>query len=177
MTRTTTDAGAAGPARRITLIRHAQALSAAPGQTDIARPLSQRGQREAQAMAAALRERQPLPARLLASPALRTMTTAQIFASALQLSAADIQPVHEIYEASPQALLSVLRRQEDAERHLILFGHNPGFSQLALLLAPCPFQELPTGAVVQLDFALAHWQQLGRGSGVLAFWRFPEHLT
>jgi phosphohistidine phosphatase len=58
------------------LWRHAQAHDARPGQADLERALTARGQVQAQAVAAWLDRRLPQDARIRASPAVRTRATA-----------------------------------------------------------------------------------------------------
>lgn len=58
------------------LWRHAQAHDARPGQADLERALTARGQVQAQAVAAWLERRLPKDARILVSPAVRTRATA-----------------------------------------------------------------------------------------------------
>src|SRR3546814_8305286 len=86
-----------------------------------------------------------------------------------------IQP--RIYEASLSTLMRLLRGFDNDDFHIMLFGHNPGLSELACSLAHCPFDDLPTCAVVQLAFAAKEWQALDTDSGELLRYLFPKQLT
>lgn len=140
---------------------------------DFDRPLNVRGRRDAPAMAARVRLLRP-PDILVSSPALRAITTAQVFAEALGVAAADIELRPRLYDASLDTLVDAVRDLPAAARHAILFGHNPGFSELARWLATCPFHEMPTCAVAGLELQIGAWGELGPGCGRLAHYLHPK---
>jgi len=113
------------------LLRHAHAEPAIPGQTDAARPLSNVGQAEADAVGSHLAAL-PRPMRVLCSPARRTRETAERVLATLGY----IDTRHEprIYEATPGDLIGVLEENLDAG-NLLLVGHNPGLERLMALLS------------------------------------------
>src|SRR3546814_16637043 len=80
-------------------------------------------------------------------------------------------------EASLITLVRLWRCFHNDDFHIMLFGHNPGLSALACSLAHCPFDDLPTCAVVQLAFAAKEWQALDTDSGELLRYLFPKQLT
>lgn len=116
---------------RLTLLRHAHADSAAPGQSDMQRPLSATGEAEADAAAAWLAERGN-PARVLCSPAQRTRQTLSRVLDALGFI--DTREEPDIYEAAPGTLMALIERHRDAGS-LLLVGHNPGLESVVALLA------------------------------------------
>jgi phosphohistidine phosphatase len=159
--------------RRLTLIRHAKSSWDYAELSDFERPLNARGRRDAPAMATRLSAGLERPLRLISSPALRAITTAHAFAAALEVPNSAIRIDPRIYEATRGTLLELVRECSDADRHLLLFGHNPGLSELAHLLAPCPFTDMPTCAVVTLSFDNAQWRGLQPGTGLLQRYEFP----
>ena len=160
--------------RRLTLVRHAKSSWDYAELSDFERPLNARGRRDAPAMAKRLAADLERPLRLISSPALRAITTAHAFAAALAVPNTSIRVDPRIYEATRGTLLGIVRECDDADSHVLLFGHNPGFSELALLLAPCPFSDMPTCAVATLSFDAAHWRDIRHGSGVLQRYEFPR---
>lgn len=127
-----------GATHRLTLLRHAQAAQARPGQHDFERPLDTTGQ-------AQLREQAPRFAAsipmapvdcCLHSSALRTTTTALAFAHACGLAPAAIHAEPALYEIDLPALLALLRETPESVQHLLLVGHNPTLSALAWQLSP-----------------------------------------
>ena|SRR5689334_13880769 len=114
------------------LLRHAHAASAASGEADTERRLSDTGEAEADAAGAWLRQHQAQPALVLCSPAQRTRQTAERVLKQLGYSDTRFEP--RIYEASPGELLDVLDQHSDAGQ-VLLVGHNPGMELLVALLA------------------------------------------
>ena len=112
------------------LMRHAQAEPVAIDGDDFARPLTAPG-REAAAHAA---KRMPgaAIARILFSPAQRTVETAEIVAREWSLPALVMQPVPQMYLATCEVLRSAILLHSLASVGCILVvGHNPSISELA----------------------------------------------
>ena len=119
------------PVTELILLRHAHADPQGDSGTDSERPLSLRGEAEADAAAVWLAAH-GLPDRVVVSPARRTRETAQrVLARAGYV---DTREDARIYEASPGTLFDVIADHRDCAR-LMLVGHNPGFESVAALLS------------------------------------------
>ncbi len=162
--------------RLLTLIRHAKSSWDHTRLSDFERPLNERGQRDAPRMASHVLKLLGQPDRIVTSPAVRALTTAQCFADVLEMSARGFQTAACIYDASVSTLMKQVRALEDEDRHVMLFGHNPGFSQLAQQLAPCPFDDMPTCAVVQLALTVDSWGDVDAGCGRVQHYIYPKLL-
>lgn len=160
--------------RILTLVRHAKSSWDYPELSDFERPLNERGRRDAPMMAQRAKDNPPLPERLVASPALRAITTARAFAEVLGTDTDEIVVQPKIYDASLAALMRVVRGLDDGDRHVMLFGHNPGFSQLAHELARCTFDELPTCAVARIELDIKLWSDVTPGCGLLTRYSYPK---
>ena len=137
--------------RELILLRHAHAEPAAPGQDDLDRPLSLQGQAEAEAAGRWLHEHGYLPDRVLVSPARRTRETCETVMATLGY--VECRQEARIYDATPGRLMQVADDNRDQGR-LLMVGHNPGFEQLAALLASGQsgdFRGMPAGAVAVLS--------------------------
>jgi phosphohistidine phosphatase len=139
------------------LLRHAEAVPIEPDGDDMQRPLSPRGEQEAQAAGLWLATHGLKPERVLCSPSRRTDETTRLALAAID-SAPVPQTADEIYDASPGELLALLDRHGDAGT-VMLVGHNPGIEQLVALLVEGrsdEFRGMPPGAlaVVHLNGAL-----------------------
>ncbi|GAA0710756.1 SixA phosphatase family protein [Dokdonella soli] len=117
--------------REIILLRHAHAESVMPGQDDIARVLSLRGEAEADAAGAWLKKHAATPDRVLYSPAARSRETCERVLATLGYT--DLRSEARIYEATPATLLRVLDDHADAAS-ILLVGHNPGLENLVALM-------------------------------------------
>ncbi|NKF22589.1 SixA phosphatase family protein [Solimonas marina] len=162
--------------RLLTIVRHAKSSWDHPDLSDFERPLNERGQRDAPLMAAWARNATGVPDRIVSSPAVRALTTAQAFADRLGIEHEQIAIQPRIYEATLAALLRLIRDFDDRSPHVMLFGHNPGLSELAASLADCPFADLPTCAVVHLELPGKRWETACDGRGELLSYEFPKRL-
>lgn len=158
----------------LTLVRHAKSSWDYAELNDFERPLNDRGRRDAPLMAERTRQLLGVPDRLVSSPALRAITTAHIFAEAFGLSRDDIELQPKIYDAAVNTLLRIVRERDERDGHVVMFGHNPGFSELANLLARCPFDEMPTCAVVHLELDIHGWAEATPNCGRLSQYSYPK---
>jgi phosphohistidine phosphatase len=137
--------------QELILLRHAEAVPIETTGDDQQRPLSARGEQEAQAAGLWLAAHGVRPDRVLCSPARRTDETAR-----LALAAIDTAPIPqilgEIYDASPGELLALLDQHDDAGT-VMLVGHNPGIERLVALLVEGrsdDFRGMPPSALAVL---------------------------
>ncbi|MEP7187355.1 MAG: histidine phosphatase family protein [Rhodanobacter sp.] len=130
------------------LLRHAEAVPLETPGDDLERPLSPRGEQEAQAAGLWLATHGLRPERVLCSPSKRTDETTRLALAALD-DAPVPQMASEIYDASPGELLALLDQHGDAGT-VMLVGHNPGIEQLVALLVDGrsdEFRGMPPGAL------------------------------
>lgn len=155
--------------RELILLRHAHAEPAQPGQSDADRPLSLRGQAEAEAAARWLADEGLVPSRVLCSPARRTRETLERVLSVLGY--ADVRYEPRIYEAMPGTLMAVIDEHAEVDR-VLMVGHNPGLEQVAALLhsgQSSDFRGMPPAGIAVL--ALPPEASLEPGVGTLTrFW-------
>ncbi|KQW52077.1 MULTISPECIES: histidine phosphatase family protein [unclassified Roseateles] len=106
------------------LWRHAEAEIAAPGQDDLQRALTPKGERQARRMAAWLNHRLAATTRVLVSPALRCRQTAEALGREVRIvpSIAPDAPFTDLIEAS---------RWPRSAEPVLLCGHQPTLGQLA----------------------------------------------
>lgn len=137
--------------QELILLRHAEAVPIETTGDDQQRPLSARGEKEAQAAGLWLASHGIRPDRVLCSPTRRTDETTRLALAAID-SAPVPQMAQEIYDASPGELLALLDQHGDA-RTVMLVGHNPGVERLVALLVEGrsdEFRGMPPGALAVL---------------------------
>lgn len=110
---------------------------------------------------------------LVSSPATRAIETAKYFASALKIEESSIFLKKNIYDASISDLLEVINALPESLKSVMLFGHNPGFSQLAYYLTGQPI-EMPTCSIVHIEIAQEKWQHIVADSGHLIHFDYPK---
>jgi phosphohistidine phosphatase len=161
--------------KRLTLVRHAKADRDDPSLEDFERPLTKRGVRDAADMATRVHRAGLKPTLIISSPAVRALTTAKIFARELGYPAARIWHDNRAYLAAPATLVDVLRERGGRAGHIMLFGHNPGVSQLGARLAGAgPYADMPTCAVLALNLAVGAWSELDSEPATVAWYETPK---
>lgn len=162
--------------RRLTLLRHAKTEAQHSGQEDWDRELEPRGQKDAPEMARRLRERKLKPDRVISSPAVRALTTAQVFVRELHLAASKLQQDERLYLASPKVIREVVRELGGDAHHLMIVGHNPGLTEFAdRISAERGIDNMPTCAIYTLELDIKGWDELEWDSGVNAELDYPKN--
>jgi len=146
-------------ARRLILLRHGQATPETAHPEDFERPLTARGHEEVAAAARRLKLQQRVPDQILTSPALRTLTTANIVAEQLGLSPEQVIAVDDLYLAGPETVWLQLTRCAADRRTILICGHNPGLSELAGRLGDRRVRrDLSTAGLATATWASDDWR-------------------
>jgi phosphohistidine phosphatase len=167
--------------RRLLLLRHAKAAWPS-GTMDLDRPLSRRGREAAARMGEYLKDEDLMPDLVLLSPARRTQETWELVRPAI----AEVESRQDgrIYEAPVARLLGVLQEVPAEAQTVLMIGHNPGFEDLAALLAGEGDQDgmarlgqkYPTAALAVIRFPQESWAGIRRGTGCLERFVTPKSL-
>jgi phosphohistidine phosphatase len=163
--------------RRLLLLRHAKAVPADDPLTDSARPLAERGLRDAPRIGERLRQHRARPTLILSSPATRALQTAELVAAALDYALQDIALERRLYLAEPATLIAIIAAQPAAVETLLVVGHNPGLTELCHRLLPTlDVDDLPTCAVVGLEYGVADgWAQVAGAAATLYYYDYPKN--
>ena len=113
------------------LWRHAHARDAFPGESDMDRPLTGKGIRQAENMAGWLNRHMPANTLVLCSPALRTVQTVQALTQAFTLC-------HEIRPDSSAEALLAASQWPLAPTAVLMVSHQPFLSQAVSQLLDLP---------------------------------------
>lgn len=161
--------------RRLYLLRHAKSSWGDAGLDDFDRPLDERGERAAAAMAVYCRQIGLAPARVVCSPAARTRATwTRLAAEGPGLPEAEFD--RRIYEAGRGQLLQVIGETADAASAILLVGHNPGMQGVVTHLSGARIEKYPTGALAVLELA-GGWSGIAPGSATLVELTAPKALV
>jgi phosphohistidine phosphatase len=156
--------------KKLLLIRHAKATHET-GFKDFERPLQESGLKHAAIMASHLKEKGYVPEILIASPALRTLSTANIFSQHLGIPHAQTNEV--IYEAGVYNLIKVINDVPVEHNFIALVGHNPGISELLYYLTG-QVQDVPTCAMMLIEFDKDDWKSITSDEGELIYYDYPK---
>src|SRR6478609_7439918 len=169
--------------RRLLLLRHAKAERSEAGIEDRVRSLIDRGRKDAAKLGAYMATHGLVPDRVAASPSARTQETWKFAAAAFRPAPA-ASSSERLYNATPSAILGVIKETPAAAHTLLIVGHNPGLHELALMLIASGDvdtrerlrEQLPTSGLVVIDFAFDDWSRLHPRCGRLERFVSPKSL-
>jgi phosphohistidine phosphatase len=156
------------------LVRHAKSSWAEPGTTDFERPLNDRGKRDAVEMGKRLRLKEIHLDKIISSPAFRAEKTALLFAHEMGYSEDGIKWDKNLYLASPEMIVEVLKQVPDTVNSLAVFCHNPGITELANTLSSVRVDNMPTGSVYAVKFEGESWKDFEKASPRFLFFDYPK---
>ena len=151
------------------IVRHAKSSREDPTLPDWKRPLNEEGRKRAERISKILKQKNILPDKFISSHAVRAYDTALIFAAKLGYPDKKIGVSKNIYEQQVPALIEVIRSTDKSCSSLMIFGHNPGFTDLYNYLSGENISKLSTSAVACLTFDVKEWKQIGKGLGKIKF--------
>ena len=140
------------------LVRHAQASWEAP--SDFERPLHPHGHREAEIMAARLKEKECKVNHILCSSALRTTETSEYLIKGLNFSFSKIQFEKDLYLPTPKKIKSFIESTSKEVDSLMLIAHNPGVSQVIQELAGEYIGAVLPCTIVRFEIDIDDWSHL-----------------
>lgn len=158
--------------KKLVIIRHAKATHES-GFADFERPLTPNGMHDAAVMAGRLKENNMQPQMLVSSPALRTISTANIFSQHLGLPTAE--EIKGIYEADVYDLIQIVSELPDSLDCVGMVGHNPGLGQL-LYYFTGELKDFPTCAIAVIGFDITTWIAVEAKSGKLVYYDYPKNI-
>ena len=170
--------------RRLLLFRHAKAVqSGRGGGDDRLRGLIDRGRKDSATIGAHLAAEGLVPELALVSPAVRTQETWK-FSAREFAGPVDFQTAEKLYNATPDAILGLIKETPAKVQSLLVIAHNPGLHELALMLVASGNvkarehleENLPTAGLVIVDLPFDEWRTLGRESGRLERFITPKLL-
>ncbi len=169
--------------RKLILVRHSK--SAYPsGVADFDRPLNERGQRDALALAEYLTRLISGDATVMVSAANRTRQTWAHVSKSVAITG-DAVFERRIYEADREALIEVIREAKNEVRELVMIGHSPGLEELGLFLSSGNgdaklqgevAEKFPTSGVLVLEVS-EEWSNLEIGVAELVGFHVPRNGT
>ncbi len=157
--------------KKLVIIRHGEAAYFT-GMPDIERNLTDNGSIQNIHIAEKILQKDCIPEYLISSNAKRALDTAKIFANTWNVPIDTIEIRPEIYEASVSNLLDVLYSLNNSYNHAVIFGHNPGLSELAEYLTGLNF-DLSTSSALVLEFDIINWADISANTGKPALYLEP----
>jgi phosphohistidine phosphatase len=160
--------------KKLYLIRHAKSSWSNPGLSDFERPLNKRGLKDADRMGKVLKRILPHPDCVLTSSARRAQETAEILADKIGFPIKKVIVEERIYGAAVHDLLEIITELDDKLKTVVLFGHNPGMTNLANLLNDIETDNIPTCGIFVIEFQTKHWRKIAEKTGTFLAFEYPK---
>ena len=155
------------------LVRHAKSYWGDQSTPDFNRPLNQRGKKDAPFMGNILNDKKIKPDLIIASPAKRARKTAIAIADKISYPEKKITYSEELYEASFNTILIVLKKLDEKYNSVMIFGHNPGLTQLNNHISNHYIDNIPTCGIVALELN-KKWSELDNDKCNFLFFEYPK---
>lgn len=170
--------------RLLSFLRHAKSNWDDPTLQDVDRPLSPRGRKAASLLGRYIIAEGLVPDLVLSSVSIRTRQTCELAFAGLT-PAPKIVFEDNVYLASADQLIELIRATEASVPHLMIVGHNPGLQRLALgLVGTGPARQiaslaekLPTAGLVVLKLPGEAWNAAVPGVARLMRFVTPRCLA
>jgi phosphohistidine phosphatase len=139
---------------RIYLVRHSDSVDRVPSMPDAARYLSARGRVSFREMALRFRDAGGHPTRILTSPFVRAVQTAEILSETLRYDG-EVVLDPRLSPGFDIAMLNAVLDGYPGEREIALVGHEPDLGGILTLLLSLPQRyAMRKGAIAALDLPI-----------------------
>lgn len=152
--------------RTLFIVRHAKSSWELEEISDIDRPLKLKGIRDAYDMARRVKINHEIPDLIISSPANRALHTAIIFTGVLEVKHSHLKVDERLYGSGIGVIRKVLSEQDSSLKSIMIFGHNPDFSELATVLSGNEFIEMPTCGVFRISFKTGDWKSISSETAI-----------
>jgi phosphohistidine phosphatase len=156
------------------VVRHAKSSWDYDGTADIDRTLKSKGIKSAYEISRKLKLSQLVPEKIISSPANRALHTAVIFARVFEFPFTEIQITNVLYESSADKIVDMIRKLNNEVNSVMIFGHNPDFTDLVNNFIKSPVDNIPTSGVVTLKFSVPDWKGIDRSNLENQLFNFPN---
>lgn len=159
--------------KRLIFVRHGKSSWDKPLK-DIDRPLKARAYEDAAHVISAFKAHQDYPVRMFSSPAMRAKTTAELFKKGLDIHDRDFEIAADLYTFDADEVVAFIKDLDPKLDNVMLFGHNPAYTELVNTLGSQSIDNLPTSGLVSINIDIDSWKELRKGQTHL--YLFPKHL-
>ena len=163
--------------KRLVVVRHAKSSWSNPDLTDSQRPLNKRGNLNAPEMGRRLKVKGISVDLIISSKANRALSTARYIASEIGYDTESIQISSQLYHTINSQMLQLIQSLSDDISSVMIFGHNPGFTDFTNYLCNSDIYNIPTAGVAVIDFNILKWGDIVGGIGQLSDYDYPKKDT
>lgn len=161
--------------KKLIFVRHGKAEDPVSGISDFERSLTPKGKVISRMMGKKLKEIEKSSVTIVSSPAFRAIETALIFAMEFGVEPEKIIVNSDLYhKMNFRYLQEILSGAGDKCGTVMIFGHNPSFTDIvnSLCQEGCDF--MPKSGVAGIRFDIKSWTEIRQKSGKLEYFLKPE---
>lgn len=111
---------------------------------------------------------------MFSSPANRALHTCIIFMRDLDIPFEKLEITDSLYDFSGEGVMNFVRNFPKEYTHVMIFGHNFAFTNVANQWGDRRIDNVPTSGLVQLRSEAKDWQSMGHSTTVQTL--FPKAL-
>jgi phosphohistidine phosphatase len=163
--------------RTLYIVRHAKSSWDYDSVSDIDRPLKMKGIRDAYEVSRKLKLEGDIPDLIISSPAIRALHTANIFIRVFELKFKRFVIDERLYGSGIGVIKKVISEQDAKNTRLMIFGHNPDFSELSASLSGKDYIDLPTCGLCKIEFHASDWLSVSSTKVANVTYGYPEQDT
>ena len=160
--------------KQLYIIRHAKSSWDFPELADHKRPLKKRGKNDANIIGQVLKNEQISPEMIVSSHANRALSTGRIIASYLSFPQENIVINESLYFEGVSGIVKVLKQTDSFINSLMIFGHNPDFTELPGYLTGESLFHLPTCGAIGLELPIDNWKDIAPCIATQTFFYTPK---
>ena len=159
--------------KTVLFARHAKSNWGQEGISDFDRPLNDRGEADAPAMASYLEQCGYVIHQIISSDATRATATATEYKNHLTPNV-NILTDHSLYLASHLDIADVVMNLSAKHSTVMIVGHNPGMTEIVDYYIDGVIDDMPTSSVAIVQFEVSSWQDITMASGDLLAFEYPK---
>ncbi|MBN2610221.1 MAG: histidine phosphatase family protein [Bacteroidales bacterium] len=157
------------------IVRHAKSSWDYQNISDYDRPLKLRGIVNAYEMARRVKIRNSSPDYIITSPANRAFHTASVFARVIEIPFSQFRVDSDLYGSDIETIINLLKNIDDKFKNVMIFGHNPEFTELANQFAKHAIENISTCGIVSITFNVDEWKNIAKEHVKEVVFDFPKN--
>jgi len=162
--------------KTVILMRHGKSSWADFNMGDHERQLLDVGIKKTKRVADYLKNKNIVPHLILSSTATRAFETAKIVASQIGYPLEKILTSKNIYHAGTDDIFDEIFQLDDNIESIMIFGHNPTFTDFVNIYQRPQIDNLPTSAVAAISFKTDKWESVPMAKASVDFLISPRML-
>ena len=162
--------------KTLIIMRHAKSSWDDSYVSDHERGLLDKGIKRTGKIAGFIQDNGINPDLIISSTAKRALTTAKIIAKSISYEESKIKQSKNLYLSYVDDVYDELFQLDNSIDSVMIFGHNPCFTDLVNVFANKPIDNLPTSGLAVIEFKTSNWENIPVSKSKLKHLVFPSNL-